>query len=140
MRADLTAQTEASNAADTTLQGNIDTLSGTVDGLSQQIVALQGVDTALGEQITTLEVSFISISLLEKLLLISLSQGNVNTLTTTVSEQAATSQSEDAKLQSNIDAVQAACDAKIAELQASLTAEIAQREADVADIRVSTLG
>ena len=66
MRADLTAQTEASNAADTALQSNIDTLSGTVDGLSQQIVALQGVDTALGEQITTLEVSFVLISLLEK--------------------------------------------------------------------------
>ena len=66
MRADLTAQTEASNAADTALQSNIDTLSGTVDGLSQQIVALQGVDTALSEQITTLEVSFVLISLLEK--------------------------------------------------------------------------
>ena len=73
-------------------------------------------------------------------MIISRSQGNVNTLTTTVSEQAATSQSEDAKLQNNIDALQAACDAKIAGLQASLTAEIAQREADVADIRVSTLG
>merc|ERR1711976_725527 len=120
LRADLTAQTEASNAADTTLQGNIDTLSGTVDGLSQQIIGLQGVDTALSEQITTLE-------------------GNVNTLTTTVSEQAATSQSEDAKLQSNIDGVQAACDAKIAEIQNSLTAEIAQREADVADIRAKSL-
>ena len=66
LRADLTAQTEASNAADTALQSNIDTLSGTVDGLSQQIVALQGVDTALSEQITTLEVRFILISLLEK--------------------------------------------------------------------------
>ena len=36
---DLTAQTEASNAADTALQNNIDTLTGTVNGLGLQIDA-----------------------------------------------------------------------------------------------------
>ena len=52
---DLTAQTEASNAADTALQNNIDTLTGTVNGLGLQIVDGQAADIALSEQIDAVE-------------------------------------------------------------------------------------
>ena len=192
---DLTAQTEASNAADTALQNNIDTLTGTVNGLGLQIVDGQAADIALSEQIDaveamvngngkaieglktlpedlatlkedtetelaalggnttaltgrvdgleskvdSLEVSFISILSLKILLIILiLTQGNVNTLTTTLSEQTATSQSEDIKLQSNIDAVQAACEAKIAELQTEFNTKLDQRDQKISQIESQT--
>ena len=118
--ATLKEDTETELAA---LGGNTTALTGRVDGLESKV--------------DSLEVSFIPILSLEILLII-LTQGNVNTLTTTLSEQTATSQSEDIELQSNIDAVQAACEAKIAELQTEFNTKLDQRDQKISQIEGQT--